>query len=93
MTKKINVTPLKDEDRITTEIQKDINVQKEILIPETINEKTASYVIDQIYSSCNIYYELVQRDNPNFSKNPILHLNEIMHILKDYDIIITTPLS
>lgn len=93
MSKKVDVKPIKEGDT------KEQIKSEEIIIPETeieyipatINEKTAAHVLDQMQSSLTIYYELVQRDNPRFTKNPIVHLNEIMKLLVDYEII--TPLS
>jgi len=88
MTKKVDVKPIKDETEPIQEPE-DIPPEREDIIPNT-NDKMAHHILIQIQNRLNTYYDINEAENTPLPKNAKFHLNEIMHVLKDYDIIITT---
>lgn len=64
--------------------------QPEWLLPETLTEKTAQYVNEQIQARLNTYYSINQIEETPLPKEAKWHLNEIMLLLKEFDIIVLT---
>jgi len=91
MTKKIAVIPI-DSVEPTQELREKISTEREDIIPGTTN-KMAQHILTQIQNRLNIYYDVNEADNTPLPKGARFHLNEIMHVLKDYEQIETTPLT
>lgn len=60
--------------------------QRPQLLPETLTEKAAGFIIDQAYAQFTTYYNVNQITKTPLPKDAIFYLNEVMLLLKEFDI-------
>lgn len=84
MTKKIKLEPVEKTETLTEPEQ----TEREILIPETLTNKEAQYILDEFYNLLMIYISSNQLSSDDIPKDSKYYLNQILILLEKTGIIV-----
>jgi len=92
MSKKITLEPINEQEKLSNkpeelkeaEFKENISL---ILIPESLTKQESEYILNEVVNLGTIYISASQLGGTAFPKDPKWYINEIMLLLKEFNVI------